>query len=289
MTEPFIPRSVAQVPERVAEFTALAEGVPPYLRDSLLGWIGSQFRTVHRVQGDVNQLWEQITGLERALRLDLRAPDGLNKYRLLTELVRDDQELCLDVVDYLLSKMENPSFDSHKVARQLFDEAGSAWAVHYDRHQHRLVRRVEESALATFRLATSKTDNSSTHLTRSWNYAFGRRPEPGPAFQEAVSALEASYDRLVIPNNPRATLGSITDAINTTPSKWTVRLLDESVPESGVRALHSVLRNIWKTQERHGSSVAGAPTTCTLEEAQDAVVLAAALVQIARQGGFAPS
>lgn len=139
-----------------------------------------------------------------------------------------------------------------------------------------LLAEVRALRAEVFEAATTEADNASTHLRRAWGYAFGRNPEPGPAYQEAVAALEATFDAIVVPNDPATTLGKIEKALKDKPSKWAARLTDDQDADSGVLAVRAGLRVIWRSQERHGSSQPGAPTSCTLEEAQDAVVMAAA-------------
>lgn len=284
MSDRLIPLSIRSDPEAAEAFSALQEGVPGHLRNSLVSWLRKGLPNAP-TPGYTWPGEPMLEFIERGLHWDLGDGSHVARFECLMSRIRTDDDSCLDLIDYSLQS-EWLYSERATALRDILELGGSAWTVGDLGGRVGLERRVDETTAATFRAATAIGDNASTHLRKAWEAAFGRDPEPNLAFQEAVAALEAVFDAVVLPNDPSPTLGKIEQAIKAKPEKWVTRLTDDQVSNSGVLAVREILRNIWRTQERHGSSKPGAPTSCTLEEAQDAVVAAAALVQLARQGGF---
>ena len=116
--------------------------------------------------------------------------------------------------------------------------------------------------------------------------AWGRSPDASGAYREAVRAVEAAYAPIVSPKNGLATLGSIIADIKNKPSKFEVRL-QEDTPGANVDRLIGVLQMLWKSQlDRHGTADEAVPLNVSIDEARDAVALATTLVHLAQQGGF---
>jgi hypothetical protein len=99
--------------------------------------------------------------------------------------------------------------------------------------------------------------------------------------------VESAIIPIVSPKNERATLGSVIVDIRNKPDKFTVRLQPKP-PLDGVIAFTDTLALLWTAQlDRHGTADESQPLTVSLQEAQDAVVLAAQLVHWLQNGGFA--
>lgn len=270
----------------------LFEGVPPHLRASLLSWLvdhclPSQPRAGYTWPGNGAG---ELQWIERTMQWDLGSGGHRDRYDAVLARVKSDDTAFLNLLDAYVQLRFSGWEPELEALELMLVQGGSAWQVNLrTRGKARIERRVELTVQETLKLATSVEDNATSHLRSAWGYAFGRNPEPGPAYQEAVAALEATFDAIVIPIDPGATLGKVIAAVKAKPEKWRTRLTARADPVSGVLTVVARLDVIWKTQERHGSSKPGAPVSCSLEEAQDAVVEAAALVQLVRQGGFAPS
>ena len=74
--------------------------------------------------------------------------------------------------------------------------------------------------------------------------------------------------------------------ITNRPSKFQVRLQGDA-PDANVERVAGMMRMLWTSQlDRHGTADETVPLNVTLEQAQDAVVLATTLVHLAQQGGF---
>lgn len=203
--------------------------------------------------------------------------------------VRDlagDEDAFLNVVDFLLSRLKDR--DEIQRLTRVLDEAGSVWTpgLSGDHRYWELQERVEDALQATYTSAASARDNASTHLSRAWSEAFRRDPNASAAYDEAVKALEAAFQPIVLPSDATATLGKVVSAVNDKPVKFATALDGKGDGPEGVLAVVSSLNLIWRTQVRHGSGTEGAPTTVTIEQARDAVGLAASLIQMVRQGGF---
>ena len=104
----------------------------------------------------------------------------------------------------------------------------------------------------------------------------GRNPDPSRAYNEAIRAVEVVAAPVVIPDDPKATLGKIIKAMEDKPSKWTVDLV-EATPEqvTGMAAM------IWQAQfDRHGTDDEDVPLNVSQEQADAAVHVAIALVRL---------
>lgn len=253
------------------------EGVPSWLRRSLLDWVIGQI-TDSRHYVDP----EDVKWLERRLRLELdwgrAGPDQL------VHMIENDDELLLDVVDALLGRTKwradnNLNSEAVRLLMMMHD-AGSAWGIQETETGHlRLMRRVGESAVADAKQAMEGGTRASHHLRRAWNAAFGRNPNASEAYREAVKAVEASARPVVIPTDPVATLGKVIAAMRDAPQKWQV-VLDSARGFDQVGAVIQMCDSLWQGQvDRHGTDEANAPLNVTDKQAEAAVHLAVLLVQ----------
>ena len=274
------PRRVRGDTEAEAEYDALHDGVPPWLRQSLLDWV---LQEVCDRPGYFNL--DDVKWLERRLQLQLDwvatgGPSDLN------QRLKTDDEFLLDVVDALLGRM------SHKPTRApdpaalslmiMLHEAGSTWTIEVDEDNGyvlRLVRRVDESVVADARQAMERGTRAGQHLARAWNATFGRSPNASEAYREAVKAVEAAARPVVIPADPLATLGKVIAAMRDAPPKWHV-LLDSPSGADHVETVIQMCETLWRGQsDRHGTDEANAPLNVTDKQAEAAVHLAVLLVQ----------
>jgi len=267
------------------DYDALHMGVPRWLSSSLWSWVTSQLR----FEGD-------FLRLERTFRTEL----GITTYGrdgALADLQRQvfhDQELFLDVVDLLLSDLDpgqdtydengvyQPNQDAQEVTAltRMFSEAGSLWKVAAisDRHVG-LVRRMPHEVEAAAEQVMGKGDKAAQHLRLAWSAVYGRHPDAGKGYQEAIRAIEVATIPVVLPASTAGTLGKVIAALRDKPSKWAVGL-NHPDPERQVLILADMLDLVWKGQsDRHGDPDPNTPLSVTLEQAQTAVHLAVTMVQ----------
>jgi len=285
MGRDWLPLSARENPERVGEFRTLYEGVPLHMQSSLTAWTARFFPT-----SSDSLLWmtfEELRRLERVLHVNYTALDEprLTVGAFLAGLNADPVQF-LNVVDALLSAHGEGSPEAVEDLDRILSESGSVWAVAERHDGWRLERRLGPEIEQVAALALTPDDNASLHLRNAWANAFSRNPNASSAYQELVRSLEATFQPIVSPKSEKATLGTIVRDIRDGQQKFAASLHGKGKGSEDVIAICDMLNVIWRTDVRHGSGLEGAPTGVTLEQARDAVVLAAALIQLVRQGGF---
>ena len=119
----------------------------------------------------------------------------------------------------------------------------------------------------------------------------GRRlrsqPNPSRAYSEAVKAVEEAALPIVLPNDKSATLGKVIGELRATPSAWQCIFARDSkmthtTAVTPIEVVIGMLDLIWANQtDRH------APITPIVQEqAESAVQLALALVELFRSGAI---
>lgn len=123
------------------------------------------------------------------------------------------------------------------------------------------------------------------YLNRAWAAAWGRSPDATAAYRDAVRAVEAAAIPIVVPNDRKATLGKVIGELGTNRDRFSIRLRPQP-PTDGIEVLLAMMRLLWRSQlDRHGNPDVDQPRTVTHQEAQDAVILSATLVQLFASGG----
>lgn len=270
--------SVREVGAEAAEDAALHEGVPPWLKASLGSWIERQLADRF---GSWNQ--NQLLRLERELLISLDWAAGTDYAgSTLLRQVQSDEELCLNVVDYLLRDLRDPEDRLRWSSLALMlQEAGSAWTVdggHRPAQGFGLVRRVAETVEASAQQAF-RAPRAGDHLRSAWHGVYGRSPNPSEAYREAVRAVEAAARPIVTPKDNIATLGKMVAALRDGATKWEM-VFGGSPAIDQVDVVRLIAKLLWDGQtDRHGSDDPQASVPITQEQAQAAVHLAVLLVQ----------
>lgn len=276
--------------ERAKDYDALHDGVPPWIARSLLTWVSYQID--YHDQYTPRATEEHLRELERVLRHPLDWGSGERSASgSLRALFAADGEIFLSATDHLLANLSHVYDDEEERARgelaTILREAGSVWEVtwHGDRHHPFLSRRVLPEAEGVFNAAIAPGDRAADYLRQSWERAFGRDANPDGAYRDAVRALEAVLKPTVSPDNTAATLGTIIRDIRAKPSKFAVRL--EPTVGNPVEIFASEFQMLWTAElDRHGTDDETKPLNVSIEQARDAAVRAAALIQVVRSGGF---
>jgi hypothetical protein len=282
----------------------LYEGVPAHLRDPLLHWLECQFyapkltryRDRYSDQIRLNHEAGHARALRIANRLRLTLPrvtddrpslGGPGSYMLgLLYLAEDaeDAEL-LDIIDAALAERDDASMakwmDQGKAQAPnspedldfILRDGGSAYRVNDGGNA--LEQRVSATIREAVRRATESSADKGAHLDAAWRAAYGIRPEPTVAYAEAVKAIEAAVIPVVLPTDPKATLGKALAHLRSTADQWELGISDADGAPAGVAPLVSLLGLIWQGhRDRH----AGTPTAVPVSsEAAEMAVHAAAM------------
>lgn len=257
---------------------ALYEGVSAHLSPVLIYYLQNQFGYRSRPVSGRSAMRDDLM-FKVAVRARIPTRAGVTRGDLMNDILGvclKDEGAFLDVLDALLSL--SPEVADSGLDRMLLD-GGSAWAVASGGKT--LERRVDASARKQFEAATSAADDASRELAEAWANAYGRDPNPSDAWDHAIKAMEAALWPVVVPNNPKATLGTIEKAIAAKPSKWGFGLDSNSI--GSMETLHALLKMAWPNPDRHGT---GATRTPTQTEAEAVVHISVTIVQWVRAGLF---
>jgi hypothetical protein len=264
-------------------------GIPPYLRDPVAGWVEKRIHVYHSNSGWTLKR-QTIEKMQVALRLQqpfemTRGPSGLLENVL--GRVRGDQELALNVIDYLLHFVA-----SDRAAGELSDLltlGGSEWEVSPTEEspdgKWQLTRRAIGPVKPSIDEIRTDSQRAHHHLEIAWSKLVGRSPDPSTAYRESIRAVESVAKPVVSPNNARATLGTMIADLRNKPTKWEVSLDSATVDD-----VANLAGMIWTSQlDRHGTDDEEVPLTVSQKEADAAFYISLALVRFFAGGHISPS
>jgi hypothetical protein len=260
----------------------LHEGVPDWLVRPLVDWLERALneRTIHLVAARMRISLLASVDPPRTLCHELEQRAGFP--------FDDRQWDLLDAIDYLVqvdwdelrlpdivSGEPLPGSDKLSLLTRILVDGGSAYSVSIP-HQ-RLERRVDETvAEAVEQSATISGDETGRHLRQAWTATYGLHPDPTTAYREAVRAVEAAACPLVLPNDPKPTLGKVIAHLKQASGKWTLSIPDGGAAGS-VAPFMAMLELLWSGQVSRHAGVSTSRDQRQIE-AEAAVVLAATLV-----------
>jgi hypothetical protein len=274
------PLSKRDDPAALEQLATPHDGLPPWLAAPVLNWVHRTF---------VDPQWSQprprpelLQRVQLAFRLDPSLPDfqrlGLND---LWSRMAGDQTFALDVVDFVLHHVLKGVSPLHVAPTvyvvdlmNILQDGGSAWEVTSNEDNgFELSRR----AVGPIRLTIADLppeSRAARHLTTAWNRLSGRSPDVSVAYREAVRAVEAAAKPVVLPANPKATLGTMIAALRDKPEKWTTTL-------GTVDGVRLMMESVWQGQlDRHGTDDETVPLNVSAEEADAAVTICITLVRL---------
>lgn len=190
---------------------------------------------------------------------------------------QDDE--ALDIIDALLFLGHRPE----ELDEMLWD-VEHEYTVHTDRK--RLVLRVDDSAWAALAVAVSAENEASNALEQAWACQYGRSgQDASKVWDLCTQAVESVLKPLVSPNDSKATLGKMIQALEDAPRKWEFALPTrerKGALITGVDSFISALRIVGYNPSRHGGS------SDKVQLAESAVVLhqAVAIVCWLNQGAL---
>jgi hypothetical protein len=142
-------------------------------------------------------------------------------------------------------------------------------------------RKVDPAARAAAEAATQPDDEASDHLVEAWSNAYGRPTDASDAWDHAIKALEVVLIKVVVPKQDKPTLGHVVQHLRTQGHLWKLGLPGPNGDYS-VEPLVAMLDLIWPNPDRHGNPQDR--HVPSIEEARQAVQLAVAIMQWARDG-----
>ncbi len=264
------------------EFAGPHEGVPRWLGPSLMTWIVSCMPDEQASSRSRTPSTAVLRRLERELRLDpIPGDHGIAQLNSLLTSCRLNEDLLLDVVDWFIHQ-EFGTVNSLSVD-EYFREAGSAYAV--NKLGNGLVVRVSDEATAAAVQAASNDERAGHHLQEAWTATYGRKPNAGTAYKEAVKAVEVAAQPVITPDDEKATLGKMIQAITDKPDKWLFAISSRD-GASRMESVGDMMAVLWQGQLRHGTPEPAAPFDNSQPEAEAAVHLSVTLVAWFAQGSI---
>ena len=261
---------------------ALYDGIPSWLAGSIRDWLAGAL-TYRDTWENLHVREDRVREMERRLRIELVGKDFDAALDHLWRLLGSDQDLLLRAIDVALMWCDGTDGLQHDARRvadlaRFLTEGGSAWRVALDdQRRARLERRVPDVVVSAAQAAISGPDKAAEHLRLAWHAMYGRDPNPGEAYSEAVKAVEAAAIPTVCPNDTSATLGGIIGLMRSNPEDWEVVLTPRD--RNGVPRLVGMLELLWEAHRRHGTPDPSVPVTMSPGEAEAAVHLAVTAVQ----------
>lgn len=268
----------AWVPRGVdpASRDVLVDGVPTHLHPALMHFLRERFCRYNGMVGRWYCDYETLIEYDLVARRKPSFSASLSAYGdqwpgLFSHL---DGEALLDCADWAIHQ----DVDHARELERILLSASSAWKVGLRNENFGLVRRVPEAVQEAAEKAMTQ-GSAGALLSEAWSACYGRSADSEEAYEKAIKAVEEAAAHVVSPKNTRATLGTIIRDMKSQGS-WSVDLPGQ---ERGV--VVAMLEALWTGQEsRHGGNSYRRPTQ---EEAETAVTLAVALVQLFGFGSVA--
>jgi hypothetical protein len=251
--------------------------LPPNLLPSIQDWIKSRFwiDTPFEMQFET----ELLRDVEREMGVSAPFDPSSSEASLadLLERVAISENFAIRLLAILVrSTYHEPAAQLAKI----FEAPGSKWEVIIDDDVgQRLSSRLTGPTPEAIQDIADLSGPAHRHLVNAMNKLTSPDDsDPWIAYQEAVKAVEAAAQPIVVPNDSKATLGKINGVMRATESDWMVVLGRENVAD--------VIRRseiLWTTDhERHGSD--DPPPPVTPKQAQAAFALALGLVDYFARG-----
>jgi hypothetical protein len=279
MMEQWVPFGLEE--DEVADYEVLVDGVPPWLREPLVGWIDSYLSA----SGWYDTAKCLDVQLNTRVQLGVSAGSSITDSATTLKRIRSLAPLeLLRIVDYVVSEAaynieSKPALDLD----DLLDAGRSKWTVGKRGGRIGLVERVAEGVQSSVEGVIASAGSSGRILARAWSHVHGFQPNDSGGYADAVRAVEIAAIDLVQPNNKNATLGSVVNQMRD-QGDWRLPLREHQYAPSSELILNSA-RTLWHGhRDRHGSVDY---SDVTHDEARAAVALAATLVEWFTSGAVA--
>lgn len=254
---------------------ALVSGIPSWVEVSVFQWVSERIvdtRTT-AIRDDFLAAWDVSMR-----NLPPHQPLFTNR-RADVFWAALDEELRVALLDFLLAIT---SSDNAARLEDLLRTGGSELRVGARAGNAGLEKRVPQGVADAVDSIIDTSATAGALLSEAWHAAYGRNPNPEEAYEKAIKAVEEAGAEVVLPENPKATLGTMIAAVRD-QGDWSLPL--ES--NSALIAHLEMMKALWEGQEsRHGGNGYRKPAPA---EAEAAVLLAVALVQFFTAGLIARS
>ncbi len=272
---------------------ALYDGVKPWMSNSVRNWL---HRRIVSTSNGVSTYYDNVLlhNIELHGRINLGVKtDGYQLYGALIGLFNSDENYALDIIQAVveLSKITpNPRVLVQSMTlrdignlNEIFIKSGSKWHVVVENDHARLEARVNETTTAAYKQLISKEQDYAHLLKTSWEYCYGRGPNPSEAYSYAVKAVEAVSWQVVTPANNSATLGTITkDLVAQSNAGKFGTIFNDKHENTSIEAITKMMTRLWEGHsDRHAT---GNYTKPSQQEAEAAVHIALLLCHLFATG-----
>lgn len=261
----------------------LHPGVPVWMAQELIVW--ASHHTSVRMRNDWALMYDSASR-----NADPIAPTMRNGFEALIQH-RDGDEV-ISFLDYFVHLnglwADDIGLDREDVQRLdalgvLLERCGSAWRIGTRDGYWGLERRVPEGVQEAADHVATTTGSAGALLSEAWHAAFGVTPDAEEAYEKAIKAVEESGAKVILPKNPKATLGTMIATMRP-HGDWALEITDSNGNHFNDLVLR-MCEALWQGQgSRHGGNGYRKPTQ---GEAEAAVMLAAPLVQWFHAGAVA--
>lgn len=260
-----------------AAYLVLVDGVPPLMREALLGWTSSRLRASGKGPefSDRRLCLELQTVLGVSLGVSAGISATTQSAEVRTALRKVEPLGFLRVVDYLLSRLDRYGLENYApVLEGVLQQSRSRWTVGERMGKPGLVERVPAGVQDAVESVIANAAGAGRLLARAWARVHGLTPDDSAAYFDAVRAVEAVAIPLVIPRQREPVLGHVIGQMKN-DGDWRLPLREHGdAPTAGL--ILGMLRALYRGHhDRHG---AVDYTDVTHDEAAVAVLLAATLV-----------
>lgn len=262
----------------LASNEALYDGIKPWMNNSVKNWISARFYS--RSSGH-DYYWNKLMhDVELHSRLTFgNTIDGINLYRGALSVFNSDENFALDMVQAIVELCrvtKSREYDEMSVTVAALNEldriliaGGSKWHVVTDGDKARVEARVNQTTTSAYQQLINSQEAYAPLLKSSWEYCYGRQPNPSEAYTYAIRAVEAASWRVISPNNNKATLGTLINDIKVQmQSGKLVSSFNDNKSLETVNTVVTLMERLWQSQtDRHATGNYAKPSHIEAEAA----------------------
>lgn len=278
----------------LASNEALYDGIPRWMNNSVRNWVSHRF---YKKSGNTtyyhNKLMHEV---ELHSRLTFgRYTDGFHLFSGAINVFNGDENFALDMVQAIVELCrvtKDYEYDEMTVMRTALEEldriliaGGSKWHIVIDGEKARVEARVNQTTTSAYQQLINSQEDYAPLLKTSWEYCYGRQPNPSEAYTYAIRAVEAAGWRIISPNNNKATLGTLIKdlGVQSQAGKITTVFKDNKSGDTITMAV-VLMQRLWESQtDRHATGNYVKPSPA---EAEAAVHIALTLCHLFTSGAI---